>query len=113
MPSPPPNGRSSTVRWRSCVKLRRSCVAICTRPVVRVRFRIPKSNGPEKKSGKIVMMSKRIDDKCGTAACFLTPRLHHITWKAWSKATDSKRRSHRGLPVLYYLHSGCRGETKE
>ncbi len=34
MPSPPPKGRSSTVRWRSCVKLRRSCVA--TRDQVRL-----------------------------------------------------------------------------
>ena len=32
MPSPPPNGRSSTVRWRSCVKLRRSCAATSTSP---------------------------------------------------------------------------------
>ena len=52
IPSPPPKGLSSTVRCRSCVKLRRSCVAISTRPVVWARLRIPYSKMLVKKSGE-------------------------------------------------------------
>src|SRR3954470_17203060 len=57
MPSPPPNGRSSTVRCRSCVNSRRSCTSIFTKPISAARRVIPCSRGPRKKSGKMVTMS--------------------------------------------------------
>src|SRR3954469_9186386 len=60
MPSPPPNGRSSTVLCRSLVKARRSCTSICTMPASRARRMMPWSNGPRKNSGKMVTTSKRI-----------------------------------------------------
>ncbi len=60
MPSPPPKGRSSTVRCLSCVKLRRSCVSIDTRPSFMARRTMPCSKKPAKKPGKMVTMSKRI-----------------------------------------------------
>ena len=66
MPSPPPKGRSSTVRWRSWVKARRSWVCAEAMPSRKARETTPKSSthgcvdGPRKKSGKMVTMSKRI-----------------------------------------------------
>ena len=54
MPSPPPNGRSSTVLWRSCVQSRRLWMRISSSPASCARFTTPCANGPAKNSGKIV-----------------------------------------------------------
>src|ERR1035437_3648878 len=73
IPSPPPKGRSSTVRCRSCVKARRSCTPTDTSPSASARRSIPFSKKLVKNSGKIVTISKRIlfDD---TAVAWFPPR---------------------------------------
>ena len=63
MPSPPPKGRSSTVRWRSWVKARRSWVRRSTRPARAARATTPWVSGLTKKSGKMEMRSMRMG--CG------------------------------------------------
>src|SRR6266850_1737361 len=60
MPSPPPKGRSSTVRCLSRVNPRRSCTPISMSPASRARRTIPCSSGPRKKSGKMVRISNFI-----------------------------------------------------
>src|ERR1035441_4721660 len=60
IPSPPPKGRSSTVRWRSWVKARRLCTSTVTSPSASARRRIPFSKMLVKNSGKMVMISNFI-----------------------------------------------------
>src|ERR1051325_4128684 len=59
IPSPPPNGRSSTTWCLSVVHCRRSCAVTSTSPALRARRKIPQSTLWLKNSGKIVMISKR------------------------------------------------------
>src|SRR4051794_38364127 len=54
MPSAPPKGRSSTVRWRSCVQSRKLWMRMSRMPVSLARLTTPWANGPSKNSGKIV-----------------------------------------------------------
>src|ERR1039458_2927 len=70
MPSPPPKGRSSTVRCRSWVKLRRSWMPTSTSPSASARRRIPFSKMLEKKPGKMVTISNRI----------FTDDIGHLRW---------------------------------
>src|SRR3954468_22123447 len=60
MPSPPPNGRSSTVRCLSRVNARRSRTLISMSSASRARRTMPYSSGPRKKSGNIVRISNFI-----------------------------------------------------
>src|SRR5215213_230530 len=60
IPSPPPNGLSSTCRCLPAAHSRRSCALTSTNPAACARRIIPYSNAPRKKSGKMVMTSKRI-----------------------------------------------------
>src|SRR5450631_1566402 len=80
IPSPPPNGRSSTVRCRSLVNTRKSCTPTSINPVSRARRTIPWSNGPAKNSGKIVIKSNRIarhsTQTCPRHHANKRPRLH-------------------------------------
>src|SRR6187402_240878 len=59
MPSPPPNGRSSTVRWRSLVHCLRSWLSTFATPAAKPRPTTPTACTESKKLGKIVIMSKR------------------------------------------------------
>src|SRR6185436_11957406 len=59
IPAPPPYGASSTVRWRSCVKSRRSMMRYSTAPASRARDGMLSANGAVKNSGKIVMTLTR------------------------------------------------------
>src|SRR5580658_8665473 len=93
MPSPPPNGRSSTVRCRSCVKSRRSCILISTNPEVCARRTIPCANTLSKKAGKMVTMSKRIltDDRGSS------PRRKYGLVSRKQEGKKQGRRSKKGL----------------
>src|SRR5258708_3826246 len=61
MPGPPPNGMSSTCRWRSCVWSRRSCVWTSTIPRSMPRPTTPCSNTGPNMAGKIVTTSNLIE----------------------------------------------------
>ena len=56
MPGPPPNGESSVVLRRSCVKPRRSCTWTAARPASWARPTMPAPRGAGNISGKMVTM---------------------------------------------------------
>src|SRR5260370_42044564 len=61
MPGPPPNGMSSTCRWRSCEWSRRSCVWTSSIPRSMPRPTTPCSNKCPNIAGKIVTTSNLIE----------------------------------------------------
>src|SRR5262245_44531077 len=76
MPGPPPNGASSTERWRSSVNSRRSCTRMSTRAPSRARFTIPSARVPSTRPGKMVRMSIRIDQLRRTPHQHTTSEVH-------------------------------------
>src|ERR1700680_4374934 len=64
MPGPPPNGMSSTWRWRSCVVYGRSCAWSSIKPRSMARPTTPWSKTGANMPGNIVITSKRIVYLC-------------------------------------------------
>src|SRR5262245_41415605 len=60
IPGPPPYGTSSTTRWRSVVKSRRSCTFTSSVPRSTARPITPSARGRSNIAGKIVTMSNFI-----------------------------------------------------
>src|SRR5438034_1470098 len=60
IPGPPPNGISSTCRWRSCVCSRRSCARSSTRPLSMARPITPCPKTGPNIAGKMVTTSNLI-----------------------------------------------------
>src|SRR5256886_6573535 len=60
IPGPPPNGMSSTCRWRSCVCSRRSCARSSTRPLSMARPITPCPKTGPNIAGKMVTTSNFI-----------------------------------------------------
>src|SRR5712692_2578985 len=59
IPGPPPKATSSTWRWRSWVKARRSCVSRASTPAAIPRPTTPRAKTGPKTSGKMLTTSKR------------------------------------------------------
>src|SRR5438105_1188432 len=57
IPGPPPNGASSTLRWRSSVNSRRSWTAIAASPASTARPTMPSATGAWTMAGKMVTTS--------------------------------------------------------
>ena len=107
MPAPPPYGVSSTVRWRSWVRSRRSCVRTSMRPDWRA---LPSSDrsSTRRTTGKIVTMSIRMGRPYSAGSS--PRRMPRARASASTASVGSARRVGLGLVVGELLEeAGRRG----